>query len=149
MANYAKKLGIMALCCFLCSCTSWFVEKPAFQVSGISLSLRSMKTLNGSVTVAVHNPNFYDLVLDSFTYRVKLGDKSLSEGISQESIKIPGKTQTEIKIPLQAEFSNMESVVRMCISEKEVPYEIEGSVHIKALWTDWLVPFSREGVLKF
>jgi len=126
---------------------SWFVEKPTFQLNGISLSLRSMTTLDGAITVAVHNPNFYDLILKGVEYRIKLGDKSLAEGVSQERMTIPGKTQTDMKIPLYAEFSNIESVLKMYISGKDVLYEIEGTVHLKVLWIDFLVPFSKEGSL--
>jgi len=146
MVKILKKVGILMLCSSLWSC-SWFVEKPTFQVNGISLSLRSMTTLNGTITVAVHNPNFYDLTLSGVEYRIKLGDKSLAEGISQENIKIPGKTQTDIKIPLHAEFSNIGPVFKMYISGQDVPYEIEGTVYIKVLWMDLLVPFSKEGEL--
>jgi len=123
------------------------VEKPTFQLNGISLSLRSMTTLNGAITVAVHNPNFYDLTLNGVEYRIKLGDKSLAEGISQEKMKIPGKAQTDIKIPLHAEFSNMGSVFKMYISGKDVSYEIEGTLYVKVLWIDLKVPFSKEGAL--
>ena len=147
MAQYLKKIGILMLCCALCSCMSRFVEKPTFQLNGISISLRSMKTLDGAINVVVHNPNFYDLTLNGIEYRIKLGDKSLAEGISREKMTIPGKTQTDIKIPLYAEFSNIESVFKLYISGKDVPYEIEGTVHVKVLWVDLLVPFSKEGAL--
>jgi LEA14-like dessication related protein len=123
------------------------VEKPSFQLSGISLSLRSMTTLNGAIIVAVHNPNFYDLTLNGAEYRIKLGEASLAEGVSRESVKIPGKTQRDINIPLQAESGNIGPVFKMYISGKDVPYEIEGAVYVKVMWTDLRIPFSKTGVL--
>jgi len=135
------------LCLLLCSCVNWFVEQPTFQLNSISLSLRSMTTLDGAITVAVHNPNFYDLTLSGVEYRIKLGDKSLAEGASTEKMKIPGKTHTDIKIPLHAEFSNIGSFLKLYISGRDVPYEIEGTVYVKVLWIGFSVPFSKEGAL--
>jgi LEA14-like dessication related protein len=147
-AKYLKKIGILFLCCSLCSCAGWFVEKPDFQLSGISLSLRSMTTLNGAITVTVNNPNFYDLTLKGIDYRIKLGDRSLAEGAFRESMKISGKAQTDVKIPVQAEFSNVGSVFKTYISGKDVSYEIEGTIHVKVLWTNLRIPFSRTGSLR-
>jgi len=147
MVPYLKIFAISILVCALCSCVGWFVEKPTFQLTGVSLSLRSMTTLSGSIAVAVHNPNTYDLTVNAVEYRIKLGDKNLGEGVSRESMKIHGKTQTNINIPLHAEFGDVGSVLRMYISGKDVPYEIEGTVHVKVLWTNLRIPFSKAGSL--
>jgi LEA14-like dessication related protein len=125
----------------------WIVEKPTFALKEVSLTLHSMKKLEVLLTVAVNNPNPYDITVTSVDYRIFLGNKEVGKGLYANPIRIPKTSRTEIKIPLTAEFGNLNSIFKSYLSGQGVPYRVEGTVHVKALWGRTTIPLTRDGRL--
>jgi LEA14-like dessication related protein len=146
--KYLKIVFVMVLLCLQYGCVGWIVEKPTFALKEVSLTLHSMKKLEAVLTVFVNNPNHYNLTVTSFDYRISLGDKEVGKGFYNEPIRIPKDSQQEIKIPLTAEFDNLGSIFRSYLSGQDVPYHVDGTVHVKVLWGSTEIPLVREGHLK-
>jgi LEA14-like dessication related protein len=145
--KYLKIVCMLTVLCLQFSCVGWIVEKPSFVLREVSLTLHSMKELKALLTVSVNNPNPYDLTVTSVDCRIFLRDKEAGKGFLTEPIRVPKASQTEIKIPLTAEFGDLGPILKSYLAGKDVPYRIEGTVHVKVLWGRTEIPLAKEGHL--
>ncbi|HOO41398.1 MAG TPA: LEA type 2 family protein [Syntrophales bacterium] len=146
-ARHVGTIFILAALCLLCSCVGRIAEKPAFALKEVSLTLHSMKELKALLTVEVKNPNKFALNFKSLEYRFVLDQQEAGKGVYAEPFQVPASSAREITIPLTIGFDDMGTCFKSFILGKDVPYKVEGTVHLKLLWGSVKIPFAKEGHL--
>ncbi|MBN1545332.1 MAG: LEA type 2 family protein [Syntrophaceae bacterium] len=147
MQSKLKIALVVILLCLQYACVDRFVEKPTFILKNISLSLQSMKELQALLTVEVNNPNRFSLKFNSLEYRFFFENREAASGVYTDSIELPAASVKEVAIPLTVEFADLGTPLKSLIRGKDVPYRIEGTLHLKVLWGSIAIPLIKEGSL--
>ncbi|MDX9745917.1 MAG: LEA type 2 family protein [Syntrophales bacterium] len=145
MSRYLRMIFVLVILCLHCACLDRIVEKPAFTLKNVSLTLHSMKELKARLTVEVQNPNGYSLSFRSLEYRFALENREAAQGCYAEAFEVPPQSAREITIPLTMELDGMGSPLKSFLMGRDIPYKIEGTVHLKILWGSLALPFLKEG----
>jgi LEA14-like dessication related protein len=143
--KFLKVALIIILLCLQYACLGWIVEKPTFVLKDVSLTLHSMKELKTRITVEIKNPNRYSLNFESLEYRLALENHETGRGRYTESFEVPPNSVKEISIPLTMEFDGLGTHLKSFLLGKDIPYKIEGTVHLKVLWGSIAIPFLKDG----
>ena len=145
MLKYFKIAFILVVLCLQYACLDRVVEKPTFTLKDVSLTLHSMKELKARLTVEVKNPNRYSLNFESLEYQFALENRQAAKGRYAEAFEVAPLSTREITIPLAMGLDDMGSHLKSFIMGKDIPYKIEGTVHLKVLWGSIAIPFIKEG----
>jgi LEA14-like dessication related protein len=147
MIRKLQILLIVALFCCQYACLDRMVAKPTFTLKDVSLSLQGMKELQALLTLEVNNPNRFSLNFQSLEYRFFFENRETARGQYNQTFTIPASSTQELSIPLSMEFKDLGSPLKSLIRGKDVPYRIEGTLHLKVLWGSITIPFSKDGLL--
>jgi len=143
----SRIIGLVALLSLLCSCLDRIVEKPTFILKDASLTLHDMAVLKALLTVEVQNPNRFSLQFQSLEYRFFLDGRESAKGKYAEPFEVPPSSTEEVAIPLTIGFNDLGSHLKKVIKGKDIPYRIEGTLQLKALWGSLAIPFNKKGTL--
>ncbi len=143
----SRIIGLVALLSLLCACLDRIVEKPTFILKDASLTLHDMAVLKALLTIEVQNPNRFSLQFRSLEYCFVLDGREAAKGKYAEPFEVPASSTEEITIPLTIGFNDLGSHLKKVIKGKDIPYRIEGTLHLKALWGDLAIPFDKKGTL--
>lgn len=145
MIKYFKVVFIMVMVCLQYACLDRIVEKPTFTLKDVSLTLHSMKELKARLTVEIQNPNGYSLNFEALEYRLALENHETAKGRYTETFEVPARSTKEITIPLTMDFDGMGAHLKSYLLGKDIPYKIEGTLHLKVLWGSIALPLLKEG----
>ena len=144
-AGYSRIICIAIIVLMLCSCLDRFVEKPTFILKDVSLTMNGMKELKALLTIEVRNPNRFSLHFESLEYRLSLDNREAARGRYAEPFQVPPASAKEVAVPLNIGFDDLGSHIKALIKGKGLPYRIQGTLHLKALWGSMSIPFNKEG----
>lgn len=134
-----------------------FAKEPRVTIADVEVV--SLGLLGGRARVAllIHNPNRFDLEVRSFAYRLDVADglpgeeESWSQLASQEElvqqIRIPGREQVEVEVPVDFGYAAVGSALRSLLVEGQVRYRVEGSVRVRGPVGEHTLPFRGRGAL--
>ncbi len=142
---YCKILFVFALSAFLVSCLSWIMEMPSFVLRGVALQPLSLSRMSLLLDIDVQNPNRFDLNFKSFEYTVYLKNEEIGNGRMEKEFLIPSTETTRIQVPVAARFKDLSGSLKAILTERNVPYKIEGKVFVKTSFGSRQFPFSSEG----
>jgi LEA14-like dessication related protein len=143
-----KKLCLVSLCTLsllFVSCLSWIMEKPSFVLREIILEPRSFREMHLLLGIEVHNPNRFDLTLNSFEYTVYLNNEEIGNGRLEKELLISSSSVTQVQAPVVAKFKGLGKSLKAIITGDDLPYKIKGKVGIKTAFGSLNFPLSKEG----
>jgi len=141
-------IPLLSLFLLLTSCLGWILEKPSFVLREITLTPRSLTEMTLLLGFDIHNPNRFDLTLQSFEYTVFLDNEEIGNGRLEKELLIPSSSITRAQAPIAASFKNLGGSLKSVISGlagKDVVYKMEGKARVKALFGSVNFTFSKEG----
>jgi LEA14-like dessication related protein len=121
------------------------MEKPSFVLREIVLEPRSFREMHLLLGIEVHNPNRFDLTLNSFEYTVYLNNEEIGNGHLEKELLISSSSVTQVQAPVVAKFKGLGKSLKAIITGDDLPYKIEGKAGITTAFGSLNFPFSKEG----
>lgn len=130
---------------FLVSCVSWIMEEPSFTLRSIALRPVSFTEMNILLDLDVQNTNSFNLTLKSFNYKVYLRDEEIGSGRLEKELLIASSSTTKIQAPVGAKFKDLNTIMKVVLTDGDLPYKIEGNAEVKTILGSTRFPFTKEG----
>jgi hypothetical protein len=106
-----------------------------------------MTGVNVKVHIAATNPNRSDLEVRSLTGKVRFdGANDVGSTTIEHALTLPGKKTTSFEAPLALAWAKMPALMATVATERDVPYEVEGTVNLGGDLLNVTVPFKIAGV---
>lgn len=142
---YCEILFLFAVSICLMSCATWILENPSFTLRGVSISPISFTESNLLLDLDVQNPNHFNLTLKSFGCNIYLKDEEIGNGRLGKEILIPSSTTTQIQVPLSVKYKDLSGILKVILTEHDLPYKIEGNANVSSVFGSLNFPFSKDG----
>jgi LEA14-like dessication related protein len=144
----AAKIILVSLLIVLVSCLGLFLKNPTILLKEIHIRPVSLKDLEIRLVMEIQNPNRFDLRLTAFDYTVFLDEKEMGKGDIQKEILVPGAASQTVDIPLTVHLGDMGETVKLLLSDRELPYRIEGTARVKTGIGSAAIPYSKTGNIR-
>ena len=94
------------------------------------------------------NPNDFEIQVKSFTATVTL-DRQINVGTvtSAHAVTLPAKKKKVFEVPISVKWNDVLALAPLSLSNRDVPWEAEGTVKISAESLTVNLPFKVNGVL--
>jgi LEA14-like dessication related protein len=142
---YCRILFLFAFSFCLMSCANWILENPSFALRRVSFSPISFTESNLLLDLDVQNPNHFDLTLKSFGCSIFLKNEEIGNGRLEKEIMIPSSSTTQIQVPLAVKYKDLGGILKIILTEDDLPYKIEGNANVSSVFGSLNFPFSKEG----
>jgi LEA14-like dessication related protein len=94
------------------------------------------------------NPNDFELSVKSFTATVTLDHAhNIGTVTSPHAVTLPAKKKKQIDVPITLKWNDVAALAPLALSNRDVPWEAEGTVKIGADVMDVELPFKVSGVV--
>jgi len=138
---------------FAAGCAALFKEvfkAPKVRVVDVALAGNPFdnpeKPFDLLLTLAVDNPNSFDLRVEDIAYSAVLAAETIASGERRDPMRIAASTVTEVKVPLRVHPDALKRALRQVAAQRAAPYEFNGSIGLQAPVAGVLrVPFSKTG----
>ena len=123
-------------------------EFPIFK--GVAVELRPIEakelTLGGADLVfkaVLKNPNGFDFELESLSYKLDFGGKTVSSGAIGQAVKIAQRGEQLFSIPLLLDFFEIGKDTFNLLEQPPLPVSFAGEVTVESVWGRFAIPFSK------
>ena len=99
---------------------------------------------NLECTLAISNPNPYDLSLLGYSYDLRVMSLSLASGGAMETITVPAGKQADMRIPIRIKLGNLIEILKRQPDPERVPYRFRASLQLSTPLGDMSVPIERD-----
>jgi LEA14-like dessication related protein len=120
-------------------------QEPVVRVRDVQL--RGLGLTGGSVDVslAVYNPNGYDLDATRLTYNLKFDTVTFATGVLTDRMKAQSKDTLRVTIPVNFTYRGVGEAGRQIINTGTLNYDVTGDVTVGTPIGNFTVPFSDRG----
>jgi LEA14-like dessication related protein len=123
-------------------------EFPIFR--GVDIELRPIEakalTVGGADLVfkaALKNLNGFDFKLESLTYKLDFGEKTVSSGTMGEGVSIAQRGEQLFSIPLLLDFFEIGKDIFNWLEKPPLPVSFSGEAVVESVWGRFKIPFSK------
>lgn len=123
-------------------------EFPIFR--GVDVELRPIEakalTVGGADLVfkaVLKNPNGFDLKLESLSYKLDFGEKTVSSGTMGEGVSIAQRGEQLFSIPLLLDFFEIGRDIFNWLEQPPLPVGFSGEAAVDSVWGRFKVPFGK------
>ena len=123
-------------------------EFPIFR--GVDVELRPIEakalTVGGADLVfkaVVKNPNGFDLKLESMSYKLDFGEKTVSSGTMGQGVSIAQRGEQLFSIPLLLDFFEIGRDIFNWLEQPPLPVSFSGEAAVESVWGRFKIPFSK------
>jgi LEA14-like dessication related protein len=94
------------------------------------------------------NPNDFDIQVKSFTSAVTLDHRiNIGSVSSPHAVTLPAKQKKIVDLPITVKWNDLAALAPLALSNRDVPWEAEGTVKISAESLEVSLPFKVDGVV--
>lgn len=121
---------------------------PVVRTPDVSLAratLVGMDTSGADIecTLAVHNPNFFDLTLLGYTYDLRMMTLPLAAGGLQRPLSIPAGKDVAVHLPIRVRFGDLLEIAKRLPDQDTIPYQLHASLHLETPLGAILLPVAK------
>jgi len=113
-----------------CASFQDIVQKPTVQVAAVRLDNLSLSSATLHVDLKIDNPNPVGVKVRNVAYDLKINNKNLLKGTTDQSVDLPGAGAEIVEIPLQVNYFDLYDSVVELFAHETVTYDLAGSVGI-------------------
>ena len=117
------------------------VERPRIQVHKVEFGNFNLSGGTAVFVLDIQNPNRFPIPLSGFDYGLRLNGIQVASGVKEQRVTIQAGQSHKLKVPLNLSFSNMLNMLPGLLRNKNINYDLGGSVHLP--WFN--IPFQRTG----
>jgi LEA14-like dessication related protein len=104
--------------------------------------------LDVEAKLEAHNPNDFEIKVKSFSATVTLDHKlSIGPVSSPQAVTLPANKNKVFDVPISVKWNDVAALAPLALSNKDVPWEAEGTVKIVAESLEVSLPFKVNGVI--
>jgi LEA14-like dessication related protein len=118
------------------------VEAPKIQVHKVEMGNFSLRGGSATFVLDIQNPNKFPIPLTGFDYGLRLNGVEVARADKAQKTTIRAGESQKVRVPVNLSFSNMISMIPGLLRDRQVKYDLGGSVHLP--WFN--IPFNRSGV---
>jgi LEA14-like dessication related protein len=123
-------------------------EPPQVTAEKVAVTAVSPAGLDLHVTLGVTNPNGKDLVARNVHAKVTLDGKYDVGSIDvPKSVTFPAKTKVPMDVPMAIPWQDVSGIVGLALTNRDIPYEVAGTVSLGGDLLNVDVPFAMKGTL--
>ena len=118
-------------------------KKP--EIEFVSLHVNDM-TIGGadlSFEVQFENKNGFELLVDSISYNLQLGEKPIGEGKISGDKSIKGRSAKIFSLPLLLNFSEVGKDVHSLLLQSSALCRFSGQMRVRTVWGSLNIPFDK------
>lgn len=117
------------------------------QITMQDLNVVSLDTSGAGMELflRVKNPNKFDILLKGYSYDLKVMALPLAKGGAREEVRIPGRAETDLRIPIRVGFSDLLEILKRKPDPDRIPYQLAAGLDLDTPVGQVTVPFSRTG----
>jgi LEA14-like dessication related protein len=137
---------VLAAALGLAACTK--PEPPTVKPISGRVTTVSPAGLDVEAKLEATNPNDFDILVKSYTATVKL-DRRIEIGSmsSSQPITLPASKKKVIDVPISVKWNDVVALAPLALANRDVPWEAEGTVKVKAESLEVDLPFKVNGTL--
>ncbi len=117
------------------------VERPRIQVHKVEFGNFNLSGGTAVFVLDIQNPNRFPIPLSGFDYGLRLNGIQVASGVKEQRVTIQAGQSHKLEVPLNLSFSNMLNMLPGLLRNRNINYELGGSVHLP--WFN--IPFQRTG----
>jgi LEA14-like dessication related protein len=140
-----QKLLLLPLL-FLTAC-AMTVQHPTVKIKDVRFAGLDGSRVSLDFLLDVNNPNSFDLPLKGYTYDVQLMALPLARGESKSCLSFPGKTSTDVLIPVKISYANLLQIIKRNPRMKEIPYQLNANLSLGTQFGAITVPVKKGGIV--
>ncbi len=149
--NYKKRtllLTCIAIMILLSGCATMLPKKPEAPV----VKIAAVRPLNLSFskqrlafTLQVHNPNTYDLPLQSLDFIASLAGKKIATGKSDQEVTLPANGAATVEVEVEAKINRLISQLQSMLRADSLNLDYGVKGHVKLANWPTRIPFDVVG----
>lgn len=138
---------VMLLILMSCGC-SFLVKEPRVTVTRTRITGLDMAGVNIECSLAISNPNSYDLTLMGYSYDLHIMSLPLASGDRQEPLEITAGKQTEMKIPIRIKYDDLVTILKRKPDLDHVPYRLKARLQLATSLGGMLIPIDISDTIR-
>jgi LEA14-like dessication related protein len=140
-----KKLLLLPL--LLVTACSMIVEKPKVDLADVRFAGLDGNGVTIDFLLTVTNPNSFDIPLNGYTYTAGMMNLPLARGESRDSVIFPGKTSTDMLIPVRIAYTDVLQILRRHPGLNEIPYQLTTDLAVGTPVGNITIPVRKSGTV--
>ncbi len=140
-----QKLLLLSLL-FLTAC-AMTVQNPTVKIKDVRFAGLDGNGVLLDFLLDVTNANSFDLPLQGYTYDVRLMALPLVRGESKDCLSFPGKTSTDVLIPVKLSYADVMEIIKRNPRMKEIPYQLNADLSLGTPLGAITVPVRKGGTV--
>lgn len=137
---YFCLLMMIALTC--AGCTT-FVQKPRISVSSTSITGIDTSGIELEFSLAVDNPNRFDLALQGYTFDLQVMSLPFSHGGSPRKHVFPAGTQSRMQLPMRIAYTDLIEIIKRRPGLDNIPYQMNARLNIETPAGEITLPVTK------
>lgn len=126
-----------------CGCAA-LVQEPRITLTRTVITGLDTSGASLECTLAISNPNPYDLSLLGYNYELAVMSLPLASGGAMETITVPAGKQADMRIPIRVKFGNLIEILKRQPDPERIPYKFRASLQLSTPLGDMSVPIERD-----
>lgn len=125
------------------------VKSPKVSFKDVRVEHIDFDEIGLALRFDVYNPNAFGGEISNMQYAVFIEDNGsdlkLLEAMSDEGVKIDGKSTTTVSVPVSLNYEDVAEILKTNVSRDRVNYRVKGKVALKTAFGDIAIPFEKKG----
>ncbi len=122
-----------------CGC-SFLVKEPRVTVTKTRITGLDTAGADIECSLAISNPNSFDLTLLGYTYDLQVMNLPLAAGGRQEPLEIPAGKLTSMRIPIRIRHGDLLEILKRGPDPDRIPYRLQAQLHVSTPLGTMLIP---------
>jgi len=139
-------IAIIILQTLLSGCAA-FIQEPFITVKGTSLVGLDSSGVDIEFHLGISNPNTFDLSLLGYTYDLRVMTLPLSTGGTQQTVIFPSGKETDMRLPVHLNFSDLLEIIKRQPDLDKLPYRMNARLQLKYPWGEMVIPVEKYDTL--
>jgi LEA14-like dessication related protein len=144
-----KKTWIISIVCGLvfslwsCQTMEQFIRKPTVTFERLDLAHLSLFDATLDFQFNIHNPNVFGATLDRLAYKLAIDEKSVAEGVVNQTIHIGANAGETVSLPVKIDFAELSGSIMELVKKESVAYDLHGAFTVMGV----NIPYHVDGRL--
>ena len=139
-----KTLSLLLVLVALSGCTS-FVAHPVVTVEDLNVVSLDPTGAGMELYLKVKNPNSFDVMLEGYSYDLKVMALPLAKGGAREELKFPAKGEADVRIPIRISYQDLIEILKRKPDPDRIPYQVAAGLELETPMGEMTVPVQRTG----
>jgi LEA14-like dessication related protein len=145
--NRTTLCSLLILIVLTCAGCSVLVQEPRISVSSTSITGIDTSGIELEFSLAVENPNPFDLALQGYTFDLQVMSLPFSHGGNPFKFVFPAGKQSQMQLPMRVSYGDLIEIIKRRPDLDKIPYQMDARLNIETPAGELILPVKKSDLI--